>query len=71
MSTDSAKENAFEGLVFHFHFLKKVIILKYHIKRLCLEICVLFSRNSNIIFLTTFIIYLNVYSQVDMAIDST
>lgn len=62
---DNAREKAFEGLVFHFHFLKKMTILKYHIKKFCLEISV-FSRNSNKIFLTTFIIYFSVYSQVHL-----
>lgn len=58
------QESTFEGLVFN--FLKKTTILKYHIKKLCLKISVLFFRNSNVIFLTTFIIYFNVHSWVDL-----
>lgn len=55
-----------KGIVFHFCFLKKVTILKYYISKLCLELSVLFYRSSNKTFLTTFVIYFNVYSHVNL-----
>lgn len=41
-------------------------ILKDYISKLCLEISVLFYRNSNKKFLTAFISYFNIYSHVDL-----